>query len=90
MFSRNALLQQLNLFIDELYDFAITKINQMIMMVFSCFFVTRPAILKVMAFNNARFLKQSHCAVNSGNRNIGIDRSGAPMDLLNIRVVVRD
>ena len=63
-FLRNLFLQRFNLFIHEFDHFARAEINQMVMMVAICVFVTGASIPEFMFIQNARFFEQFHGAIN--------------------------
>ena len=83
----NAPLQCLQLLIDELNDLACLNVDQVIMMGFRRRFVAGPAVAKLMALKDSRFLEQAHRPIDRRDRNVRVDLGGPGMKRLDIWVV---
>ncbi len=62
-------------------------IEQMVMMVVRRGFVARLALAEIVTLDDTRILEQRHGAIDGGDRDIGIDRGCAAVDLLGIGMV---
>jgi len=75
--------------IDELDHLASFHIDQMIVMRLGRGFVARAAVTEIVTIEDPRLLEQPHRAIDCGDRDAGIDRGSARIDLLDIRMIHR-
>ena len=61
----------------------------MIVMDLGSLLVVRPAIAKVVALENLRFLEQAYGAIRRGETDLGIDLDRAAVKLLDVRMIGR-
>jgi hypothetical protein len=63
-------------------------IDQMIMAAMLGGLVTRTATTEIAALENATLLEQTHRAIDRGNGNAAIQRGGATIQLLHVRMIL--
>lgn len=85
----DAALQNFELLIDELYHVAGLDVDQMIVMGFCGGFVARAAVTEIMPFQDPGFLEQPDGPINGRDRNAAVDRGGAGMERLHVRMIFR-
>lgn len=88
MLTGNALLEGLDLGRMKFDHLASAQINEMVMMLFGHGFVTRAAITKIVALDDAYILEQFDCAVNGRHGNARIDQYGTPVQFLDIGMII--
>lgn len=84
----DAFLQGFDLGIDKFDHLAGGQIDQMVMMRTGTVFIACAAIAKFQLLKNAGFLKELHRAVDRRQRNPGIQRHSAAVQLFDIGVVL--
>ena len=82
-------LQLFDLLVAELDHAAGLQVDQMVVMVARHLLVARAAVAEIMARENVRLLEQPHGAIDGGDADLRIDRGGAPVNLLDIRMIGR-
>ena len=87
MLAGNLFLKPLDLIGDKLDHFATLDVDQMIMVIIRCLFITRPAIAKVQPLDDSGFLEKLHRPIDRGQRDIGIDLDRTLMQFFCIRVI---
>src|SRR5262249_5004027 len=87
-FLRDLLLKLLVLGVDEFDDLAGLDVDQMVVMRLGRGLVARAAVAEIVAVEDACFLEQPHGAVHRRDRNAGVDRRGASIDLLDVGVIL--
>src|SRR3954465_5734602 len=70
----DALLQRLELVVDELDDVAALNVDQMVMVRFRRLVVARAAVAELVPLGDSGFLEQANGAVASSNRDVGVTR----------------
>ena len=80
-------LDGLDLFVPELDDLPGPDVDQVIVVLVGDQLEARAAILEVVLGDEPSFLEEVHGSVNGRKRDTGIDRRGAMIELLDVRVV---
>ena len=73
----------------EFHNFASANVDQVVMMLVRYFFITGPAITKIMSFEDFGFFKQADSSVNGGNADLGINGTGTGINFFDIRMIIR-
>ena len=81
-------LQLLQLLVDELDDIAGLDVDQMVVMGLGGRLVAGPAVAEIVPLQDAGLLEQAHGAVDGRDRDAGIDRGGAGMQRLDVRMIL--
>src|SRR5262245_62316637 len=84
----NFRLQALDLLGLELDHFAGAQIDEMVVMRVRYLFVARPAVAEIMPLDDAGILEQLHGPIHRRDRNAVIDRGTAPIEFLNVGMVL--
>src|SRR5579872_2139097 len=84
---RDFALQLFDRLVAELDDLAALQVDQVIVMLGRRLFVACAAIAEIVALEDTGLLEQAHGAVDGGNRDLRIDRSGALMDRFDVRMI---
>src|SRR5207302_2987704 len=82
-------LKLFDLLVAKFDDPAALQIDQMIVMIARHLFVTRAAVAEIMSRENVGLLEQPHRSIDRRDADPRIDLGGAPVDLLDIRVIGR-
>ena len=84
----DALLQQLELLVDELDDFTGLDINEMVVVAFGSGLVARTPVAELMALEDARLLEQANGALDGRYRDVRVDRRRPPVERLDVGMIL--
>ena len=86
--ARDLGLQPLDLLRGEFDHLAVAQIDQVVVMRFRAGLVAGAAVAEIVALDDAGVLEQAHGAVDGGNGDAVVDLDAAPVELLDVGVVV--
>src|SRR5207342_365701 len=69
--------------------FAVARVDQMIVVGIGAGFIACPPITEIVPLDNPGIFKKPHRAIDGRNRNMLVDLGTAPVEFLNIRMIVR-
>src|SRR3954452_3553082 len=85
---RDALLQLLQLVVDELDDVSRLNVDQMVVVAFRGCLVARASVAELVPLEYPRFLEQAHGPVNGRDRNVRIDCRCAGVERFDVRMIL--
>ena len=84
----DALLQKLQLLIDELDDRARLDVDQMVVVRIGCRFIARTSVAELVPLKDARFLEQPDRPVYGRDRDVRVNGRGPFVESLDVRMVL--
>ena len=81
-------LKLLQLLVDEFDDVAGLDVDQMVVVGFRRRLIARAAVAELVPLEDPRLFEQADGAIDRRDRDVGIDRRGARMERLDVRMVL--
>src|SRR3954470_8741690 len=72
----------------ELDHFAVAQVDEVVVVAVGYLLVTRAAIAKIMALDDAGILEQLHSSIDGGDGDAVVNGGATPIELLDVRVVI--